>query len=170
MVLIEGEAMKLIRYIFLVVFMAAFMFIKHSNVADEEDDLKKHIPNINLYKSDKKISEMIDVNARSESQVMGILFIDNIDDGLKIKDYYGKMLSEKGWKFARQEYALNSSKRHTGDRFYYEKGQYEFILVIYPFITSKATEFELEMLLGGKKPHYYIYIKKKTSKITAFNN
>lgn len=168
-VLIEGEHMKVIKYMVLLIFMMFFIFIKHIGTVDEEDNLKKHMPDICLYNSNQKISEVIEIKARSESQVMGIIFVNDIHDSLNIKKYYEKKLNEKDWRFIKQEDILNNNGKHVGDRFYYEKDQYEFILVIYPFVTNKASGFQLEMLLGGKKPRYYIYIKKKSSNVTALN-
>lgn len=104
--------------------------------------------------------DIIKVKARTENQVMGELYFENIDDTSKVKKYYEENLKEKGWRFKNEQKILNTSDRYIGDKIIFIKQNYEFILNLYPLTNEKWDKVKLKMILNKEMPYYRIYIQK----------
>ena len=160
-----GVNMKLIRYIAVLITVVLFMVIQNSYSKEEESIMKRNIPEIYLYNTKQKISDVILVKARSEKQVMGELYFKNIDDTSKVKKYYEENLKTDGLALIKEEKILNTNDRHIGDKVVFVKQNYEFVLKLYPPSNEKWDKVKLQMILNKDAPYYRIYIQKVRSSL-----
>ena len=165
MVQTEGENMKLRRCVSVIITVVLFMVIQNIYSREEEKIMKRNIPEIYLYNTKQKIGDVIQINARSEKQVMGELYFKNIDDISKVKKYYEDNLKVEGWAIKKEEKILNTSGRRIGDKIIFIRENYEFILNLYPPVNEKWDKVKLQMILNKEAPYYRIYIQKVHSSL-----
>lgn len=139
------------------VLVASWFWTGSTEKTDLEDVIMLNIPDIMVYDSKESLKELLAISARTPNTAMASKTFSLSTNGEDVKKYYADNLLKLGWKYSGYEAQIdNRDNEHDADIFFFDKGEYRFLLYFSPPLEVKK-----ESKYFYKKPQYTIHFAPK---------
>lgn len=152
---------RIIKFFSPILFVFIYYLFTHDDIEQRKQELYFNIPEIKVYASDVPLKESLIVDGRTTTVVTGIGSFKVTTNGRVIKDYYEGELKRLGWKEVNYKIQKNREGVHFADRFYFKKGEYILVFMIYPPLFEYDNMEDIETYLKIVNAKYNISFGKE---------